>query len=99
MDDKIDFIQNHISYAALCEQLAEEATELAQEALKLARIIRDENPTNAQRQKTWERLENEFSDVGVCAKMLDLEFNDAYMEYKINRWEGRIKAHQTKESE
>ena len=38
-------ILNKIGEAAALEQLAEECTELAQSALKLARKIRGENPT------------------------------------------------------
>lgn len=38
-------ILNKIGEPAVLEQLAEECTELAQSALKLARKIRGENPT------------------------------------------------------
>ena len=38
-------IIEEIGEAAMLEQLAEECTELAKAALKMARIIRKENPT------------------------------------------------------
>lgn len=38
-------IIDEIGKAAMLEQLAEECTELAKAALKMARIIRNENPT------------------------------------------------------
>lgn len=41
----MNFIIDEIGEAACLEQLAEEAAELAQAALKMARIIRGENPT------------------------------------------------------
>ena len=42
-------IIEEIGEAAMLEQLAEECTELAKAALKMARIIRKENPTPEQR--------------------------------------------------
>ena len=40
-----------IGSAAMLEQLAEESAELAQAALKAARILRDDNPTPVERFK------------------------------------------------
>ena len=44
-------IIEEIGEAAMLEQLAEECTELAKAALKMARIIRKENPTPVLRKK------------------------------------------------
>lgn len=44
-------IIEEIGEAAMLEQLAEECTELAKAALKMARIIRKENPTRLLRKK------------------------------------------------
>ena len=53
-------IIEEIGEAAMLEQLAEECTELAKAALKMARIIRKENPTPvtekmARKHERWEK--------------------------------------------
>lgn len=50
MEEKIEMI-DIIGRPAMLEQLAEEASELAKAALKLARIDRGENPTRSRRNR------------------------------------------------
>ena len=61
---------------AVLEQLAEECAELAQAALKMARLQRGENPTP----KSWldckENLEEELANVNLCVRMVYLSGND-----------------------
>lgn len=92
-DKTVNFIKDNVSYPARLEQLAEEASELAHAALKLSRIIRGESPTPTSQQKAYEKLEEEFSDVTLMAYLCDLEASDSYMEYKAERFEKRIEAH------
>lgn len=51
---------------ALLEQLAEECSELAQAALKLARLERGENPTPKTEEECIAALKEEMADVGLC---------------------------------
>lgn len=55
-----------IGEPALLEQLAEECTELAKAALKLARYTRNENPTPITRGQAVENLVEEIADVNIC---------------------------------
>ena len=48
-------IMEEIGEAAVLEQLAEECTELAKASLKLARILREENPTPVTRDEARDK--------------------------------------------
>jgi NTP pyrophosphatase (non-canonical NTP hydrolase) len=94
---KIGYIMRNISQAALLEQLAEECTELAKAALKLARIERDENPTPVTRDEAIEALCEELCDVYVCEILCELDYDmswrdiDNHMDEKVCRWAERIR--------
>lgn len=60
-------IVERIGEPAMLEQLAEECTELAKAALKKARILRGENPTDATLEKENKAINEEFADVYHCA--------------------------------
>ena len=60
----------NIGTTAMLEQMAEEAAELAQAALKLARIKRGENPTPVTEEEAWKHLVEEYTDVYQCAMEL-----------------------------
>lgn len=76
-----------IGEPAVLEQLAEECTELAQAALKLSRILREENPTPISRKEARERLVDEKQDVMNC---LYVHGNVGLNYEKLKRWEDRI---------
>lgn len=76
-----------IGEPAVLEQLAEECTELAQAALKLSRILREENPTPVSRKEARERLVDEKQDVMNC---LYVHGNVGLNYEKLKRWEDRI---------
>lgn len=83
--------------AAVLEQLAEEASEVAQAALKMARIIRGENPTPKTACEAAEALEEEMADVIVCMRVLeigsiviDVENVEKIAEIKMKRWLDRL---------
>lgn len=82
-------IMEEIGEAAVLEQLAEECTELAQAALKLARILREENPTPVTREEARAALQEEKGDVMVC---LYVHGNVGVNYAKLKRWEDRISA-------
>lgn len=79
-----------IGEAATYEQLAEEAAELAQAALKMARIIRGENPTPVTPEEASVNVIEEFTDVAVCAKLLHLKVNVEMAKFKYKRWNNRL---------
>ena len=81
-------ILEEIGEPAVLEQLAEECTELAQAALKLARILREENPTPISRKEAREKLVDEKQDVMNC---LYVHGNVGLNYEKLQRWEDRIK--------
>lgn len=60
-----------IGEAAALEMLAEECTELAHAALKLSRIIRDENPTPVSTSHARSDVMEEWADVLLCSEYLD----------------------------
>ena len=63
-------IVQRIGEAAALEQLAEECAELSHAALKLARVIRQENPTPVTREDAYAALHEEGNDVLLCLKVL-----------------------------
>lgn len=62
-----------IGPAAMLEQLAEEAAELAKASMKLARVIRHENPTPVTKTQGINQVIEEYTDVIQCAMELELE--------------------------
>ena len=82
-----------LSEAAKLEQLAEEASELAQAALKLARIYRKENPTPVFEKEALENLNEEVADVALCVQVLSNIENykiRRIMNRKYKRWLERL---------
>lgn len=86
-----------IGEPALLEQLAEECSELAQAALKLARKMRDENPTPKTKEECIADLEEELADVMVVVKCmhdatwLNSQKINEKMAEKDARWKQRLK--------
>lgn len=90
-------IAKKLSKAAVLEQMAEEAAELSQAALKYARILRGENPTPVTEQEAEASLREEYADVQVCAAviganygMIHPEIIDALRSGKMRRWLDRL---------
>ena len=86
----------NISDAAMLEGLAEEAAELAQAALKLARVIRKENPTPTTFEAAVGHLTEETADVLLYLQEIRerwgitlAEINNI-MTLKRQRWENRL---------
>lgn len=90
-DDELNFIEEHMTRASLYEMLAEEATELAQASLKMARILRGENPTPVGAQDAYKSIEEELSDLYLVNRVLSLNIDYVYMKYKAERWVKRLK--------
>lgn len=90
-------IVKEIGEAATLEQLAEECAELSKAALKMARVLRKNNPTPVTSEEARANLCEEAGDVCNCIELLKdaniLSINRAEMESKIQRWKNRIKTH------
>ena len=94
-------IAKKLTKAAALEQMAEEAAELAQAALKLARILREENPTPVTEDAAELALQEEHCDVRVCARVLDehlcLLSGTTWLEnQKMERWLKRLEEKEEK---
>lgn len=87
-----DDVLEMIGTAALLEQLAEESAELAQAALKMARKIRNENPTPKSRADCVANLQEEIADVELCISILPAALNEVgrTMSAKHRRWNERL---------
>ena len=87
-------IIKEIGEAAALEQLAEECAELGHAALKMARIIRGENPTPRTRAEVLEELSEEANDVLSCIHLLrankSLYLDEGQAAEKMKRWKWRI---------
>ncbi len=89
-------VLNRIGAPACLDQLAEEAAELAQAALKLSRIERGMNPTPITKEDAISRLLEEVADVKVCLRALSdyAPVNGAIVETlmrgKADRWLERL---------
>lgn len=89
-------IVEKVGTPAALEQLAEECTELAKAALKLARHMRGENPSIAPIEMLADNFHEEVGGVRVCLDVLidhgdiDTESVSRRAERKRERWERRI---------
>lgn len=90
-------IVNVIGESALLEGCAEEAVELAQACLKLARFKRGENPVCKEEQELINNLAEELADVSVCmteiiekAQLVSHESVESIIMSKRQRWYKRL---------
>ena len=93
-------IVEKIGVPALLEQTAEECCELAQACLKMARKLRDENPTPKSIEDIRDNLVEEMADVELCLNEIlgtttltgGAELTNKMTE-KNNRWHKRLDLH------
>ena len=83
-------IRVRVPTPAIFEQLAEECTELAHAALKVARTYRRENPTPVTMAEAVRSVYEEFTDVMTVANVIGLKADDLAMEGKLDRWHQRL---------
>lgn len=96
IDAELNYIDEHMSKAALYEMLAEEATELAQASLKMARAIRGENPTPVTCIEAFNSLQEEWNDVYLVNRVLSLTTDYVSMKHKVERWIKRLEEKEAK---
>lgn len=91
LEPKTDIV-SQIGLPATLEQLAEECCELGHAALKLARKLRNENPTPKTEHECKKNLTEEIADVMVCLnileenKVIDMYDVENMAANKDNRW-------------
>ena len=87
---------DYLPKSEILAQLAEEACELAQAALKLRRKIDGINPTPVSMDDAAENLIEEFTDVIHCALELGIDYEPAILYQKHKRWIERLRARPAK---
>ena len=85
-----DLLAYDVPEPAILEQAAEECAELGQALLKLARILRNENPTPVTELNAIQNIIEELSDVALCMRILRFAPNVSQEEYKCKRWIDRV---------
>lgn len=80
-------------------QLAEEAAELAQAALKLRRALDGRNPTPVSEAAARAALIEESTDVALCLNLLQIEADWALYRKKYSRWRQRLLERDARERE
>lgn len=94
----IETVCKYLSAAEVLTQLAEEAAELAQAALKLRRALTGTNPTPRSVKECEQGLVEELADVNTCLTVLDfkmeLDWETAVtmIGKKTARWAQRLEA-------
>lgn len=94
--DPIERIRDRLEQAELLAQLAEEATELAQAALKLRRAYEGTNPTPKTPRAAREALLEEVADVSACLTCLGYDSGmnrlavERITQAKMERWANRL---------
>ena len=83
-------IKDKVSLEDMYNQLAEEACELAQAANKMVRVLRGTNPTPKSYEEVCKNLSEEFSDLVLVAKLLDISIDWLVVDYKLYRWRKRL---------
>lgn len=79
-----------LSKACLYEQLAEEATELAQAAIKMGRILRGENPSPVTPHFAEHMIIEEYNDIMNVINILGIPENKELQREKMRRWIDRL---------
>lgn len=101
---EFNYIRSHYTKKELLTRLAEEASELAQAALKLRRAMADKPDTPVSIKDAKNSLDEEIIDVFVLLDMLHLcapykrSMFDAGYVYKIQRWYNRIRKQDSNET-
>ena len=103
MEQNANIILGKIGMCEVMAQLAEEAAELAQAALKYRRAVTGENPTPVSAEEAMEHLREEIADVETCLMVASDNIFEGWAEYvnllaeKCERWVKRFK--ETKRAE
>ena len=101
----LDVVRNRLSDPELLAQLAEEAAELAQAALKMRRVIDGSNPTPVTFQEAHDNILEEICDVETCVAALlyntptAVKVRADLRAVKLERWAGRLMGVEAKDGQ
>ena len=87
----LERVDKYLSHTELLAQLAEEAAELSQAALKVRRVIDGQNPTPVTYDSAYANLVEEYSDVVCCLQELQIDYSPEIIDEKKKRWIQRLK--------
>ena len=93
----INYITSQVVAADLWGQLAEEASELAQAALKMQRVTMKRNPPRKTPTECMANVIEECADVRLCLDLMGVRYRDQQeeiMRAKIARWAGVLRSNQ-----
>ena len=101
LDTEAKKIVEAIGDPATFEQLAEECSELAHACLKMARVLRKENPTPVMSSEAQEAVIHEIADVALSIDTVmcgiasmggkkGWDATDRWYNFKLNRWWNRL---------
>lgn len=90
-DRDIKYVLDHVDVKDILNQWAEEASELAQAALKMSRTMSTTNPYAIDSVDAYANLIEEYSDVVNVSNVMSISANDYICEKKMERWVNRIK--------
>ena len=91
IDEKLNSIRHFVPSNDIYMQLAEEASELAQAAIKMCRVGNNRNPTPISDDEANKKLIEEYTDVlNVAQRVLGLEPDWIVGDAKIDRWCKRL---------
>lgn len=89
--NNMEYIRNNLDLYDILDQLAEEAAELSQAALKLKRVMKGTNPTTVGLLEANNRLIEEYSDVCNVTNVLGISIDNDICASKMKRWVERKK--------
>jgi NTP pyrophosphatase (non-canonical NTP hydrolase) len=95
-DEMIAFVRSKLPDDELLCQLAEEAAELAQAALKYRRVLKQNNPTPVDEETALRNLAEEVADTINCVECLNMNKGivggavEAFKSDKRRRWVKRL---------
>lgn len=88
--EMMETIKSNMPVAAGYELLAEECVECAHAALKMARIIRAENPTPVLLEDANANLREEISDIATVLRLFHIKPDAQIIHDKLERWAQRL---------
>lgn len=101
MIETVQYIRDNLTEAEKWGQLAEEAAELSQAALKMQRLCMDTNKPRMEKGACIDAVIEEHADVALCFKVLawqDKYAREQIMDEKANRWANHIADQKRKEA-
>lgn len=89
--NQIEYVMDKLEPIDRLAMLAEEASELAHAALKLARIMKGNNPTPVKFEDAYYNLVEEITDVELSIKLVGVSNDEKLERQKLERCVARLK--------